>query len=342
MVILLLLSTNYGEASIPVPGVILYGTVTRMDDSQVLSKDAVTVLAKASGSPVAHYVMGTISEAGNQYVLKIPLQADTGGNLTPGAVGIYVIEDGAETKAGEDFQIASMRLVQEHNLNLGGTSEAFTVGGTVATDPADPEGTGLAGVQVTLTGAGGAFQTTTGANGTWTIANVPAGTYAVPFNLEGYDFHDTGNLYSKTINVNADHQTENQSIEFWAEAESIAVVGDMNWDGFVSIIGDVPPFVQVVYFGGYTWYDSQFPGKNPNLPGDFNGDSILSIVGDVPGFVDCVYFGNCQEAALLWPLAVGKQYEYRRSDQTGAQWPVRWQVDHMGTYESTEYFHLQV
>ncbi len=65
----------------------------------------------------------------------------------------------------------------------------------------------------------------------------------------------------------------------------------MNWDGFVSIIGDVPWFVQVVYFGDYAGYEQEFPGKDPVLPGDFNGDGVLSIIGDVPGFVSRAYFG---------------------------------------------------
>ena len=72
-----------------------------------------------------------------------------------------------------------------------------------------------------------------------------------------------------------------------------ATPGDMNGDGIVSIVGDVPPFVQVVYFQDYTWYEEQFPGRDPVAVGDCNEDGILSIVGDVPCFVDCVYFGNC-------------------------------------------------
>jgi len=67
---------------------------------------------------------------------------------------------------------------------------------------------------------------------------------------------------------------------------------DMNWDGIVSIVGDVPPFVQVVYFGDFAGYEQQYPGKDPVVVGDCNGDGILSIVGDVPGFVNHVYFGQ--------------------------------------------------
>jgi hypothetical protein len=64
-----------------------------------------------------------------------------------------------------------------------------------------------------------------------------------------------------------------------------SMLHDWNGDGIVSIVGDVPPFVDCVYFG--------------NCPPDYvplcdcNGDGICSIIGDVPCFVDCVYFGNC-------------------------------------------------
>jgi uncharacterized delta-60 repeat protein len=70
---------------------------------------------------------------------------------------------------------------------------------------------------------------------------------------------------------------------------------DMNRDGIVSIVGDVPPFVQVIYFQDYTWYEEHFPGGDPVGVGDCNGDGILSIVGDVPCFVDCAYFGYCPD-----------------------------------------------
>jgi hypothetical protein len=53
----------------------------------------------------------------------------------------------------------------------------------------------------------------------------------------------------------------------------------------VSIVGDVPPFVNCVYFGNCP------PGAS--AIGDCNYDGILSIIGDVPCFVQCVYFGNC-------------------------------------------------
>jgi hypothetical protein len=64
---------------------------------------------------------------------------------------------------------------------------------------------------------------------------------------------------------------------------------DWNGDGLVSIVGDVPPFVDSVYFGNCPdWSPEQLPQM-----GDCSGDKIVSIVGDVPCFVDCAYFGNC-------------------------------------------------
>jgi hypothetical protein len=65
---------------------------------------------------------------------------------------------------------------------------------------------------------------------------------------------------------------------------------DWNGDGIVSIIGDVPPFVDCVYFGNCPdWPQDKLLGV-----GDCNYDGILSIIGDVPCFVNCVYFGNCE------------------------------------------------
>ena len=68
---------------------------------------------------------------------------------------------------------------------------------------------------------------------------------------------------------------------------------DMNRNGLVGIVGDVPPFVLVVYQGDYAGYGGQVPGEDPNLPGDCNDDGLPSIIGDVPCFVDCVCFDSC-------------------------------------------------
>ena len=93
--------------------------------------------------------------------------------------------------------------------------------------------------------------------------------------------------------ITATYESESATYDITVKASPLFLSCDMNWDAFVSIIGDVPGFVQVVYFQDYDGYGQQFPGKDPVLPGDCNGDGILSIVGDVPCFVDCVYFGNC-------------------------------------------------
>ncbi|MEN6425147.1 MAG: hypothetical protein ABFE13_07280 [Phycisphaerales bacterium] len=66
---------------------------------------------------------------------------------------------------------------------------------------------------------------------------------------------------------------------------------DWNGDGIVSIVGDVPPFVQCVYFDTCP----AWPEERLLCVGDCNRDGILSIVGDVPCFVNCVYFSNCPE-----------------------------------------------
>ena len=75
------------------------------------------------------------------------------------------------------------------------------------------------------------------------------------------------------------------------EGEACRVMHDWNGDGIVSIVGDVPPFVDCVYLGDCSdWPEGWL------LPiGDCSQDGILSIIGDVPCFVDCVYFGNCSQ-----------------------------------------------
>jgi hypothetical protein len=89
---------------------------------------------------------------------------------------------------------------------------------------------------------------------------------------------DTGNGTSPIVDMGAyEYQ--------W----SSVLLHDWNGDGIRSIIGDVPGFVNCVYFNIVP------DGIDPIAVGDSNGDGILSIIGDVPGFVDCVYFGNCPE-----------------------------------------------
>jgi len=73
------------------------------------------------------------------------------------------------------------------------------------------------------------------------------------------------------------------------EYEAQFLLHDWNGDEIVSIIGDVPPFVNCAYFGDCPG------GVDPVAVGDCNRDGIVSIIGDVPCFVDCVYFGNCPD-----------------------------------------------
>jgi hypothetical protein len=73
---------------------------------------------------------------------------------------------------------------------------------------------------------------------------------------------------------------------------------DMNYDGLISIIGDVPPFVDCVYFA-----DCYCPGPGCVCPGDCDASGFLSIIGDVQCFVDCVYFTDCEERGGAPPPA---------------------------------------
>lgn len=107
--------------------------------------------------------------------------------------------------------------------------------------------------------------------------------------------YSNGVYYVNVVDNAGNVTTDKNDGEFYqlGSGSPDCLLYDMNYDGFVSIIGDVPPFVQVVYFNDYEWYEQQFPGMDPVCPGDCNGDGFLSIIGDVPCFVDCVYFGNC-------------------------------------------------
>jgi hypothetical protein len=88
---------------------------------------------------------------------------------------------------------------------------------------------------------------------------------------------DTGNGTPPIVDMGTD------------EYQPHGLLHDWNGDGIVSIVGDVPLFVNCVYF-------QNCPGDiDPIAVGDCNSDGILSIIGDVPCFVDCVYFGNCPD-----------------------------------------------
>ena len=81
------------------------------------------------------------------------------------------------------------------------------------------------------------------------------------------------------------------SLRVITDIQLACIPHDWNDDGFRSIIGDVPPFVQCVYFGNCP----PWPQDDIVCVGDCNDDGFLSLIGDVPCFVDCVYFGNCPD-----------------------------------------------
>lgn len=118
---------------------------------------------------------------------------------------------------------------------------------------------------------------------TYEFRGLPAGTYT----LRAYA-RDLTAVAVGPVTVGSG-QTTTQNIAFTAGGTTRLY--DWNEDGVVTIVGDVPPFVQAVYFGNYPAGWSQ---EKILQVGDSNHDGVLSIVGDVPGFVNCVYFGqNC-------------------------------------------------
>jgi hypothetical protein len=184
----------------------------------------------------------------------------------------------------------------ENWVILGPPPPLYTIAGAVYADVNNPSTSGVGGVTVTISGAAGTYTATSdAAKGLWQIDGVPPGTFTVIPSKTGHAFqHVTGGSpdgqSSVAIEVNEANQEANQSIEFLAQEQPYPP-NDWNRDGIVSIVGDVPPFVECIYFSNYPdWSEEELLST-----GDCNHDSILSIVGDVPCFVDCVYFGNCEE-----------------------------------------------
>ena len=173
-----------------------------------------------------------------------------------------------------------------------GESERFTIGGVIYEDINDPFTTGLSAT-IRLTGDNGSFQATSNdAQGLWEILDVPEGSYILSISKTNYDFEHVVNGQPVadvpiTITVDSDHMQSNQNMQFLASVASGGVPCDINGDGIVTLIGDVPPFVDCVYFGNC---DGVASGNC-----DINGDGIVTLIGDVPPFVDCAYFGNCPE-----------------------------------------------
>ena len=211
---------------------------------------------------------------------------DAGDDLAPGIASTDYAGD-PRIVDGNDNGTARVDMGAYEYQNLA----AFTIGGFVYADVNDPSTSGVVGVTVTVSGTGEALQATTvGPQGFWEIADVNEGGYTVTPSKTGYTFQHVGEggpdgQPSVAIEVNESNQVANRNIAFLAELT--VRPHDWNGDGIVSIVGDVPPFVNCVYF------QSCPDGVDTIAVGDCNDDGILSIVGDVPCFVDCVYFGNC-------------------------------------------------
>lgn len=251
-------------------------------------------------------ISGIVQDAQGNAVQDVQLTADNdGGSAASGPDGTYALTvpigwSGTVTASKTGWYILpGSRSYTDVTLNREGQNYTArllrTVGGAVYQNLEDPIGSGLAGVTVTVQGAGDVFTTTTNSLGIWSVA-VTECVYTVTPHLGGYWFQHVvagvpDGQRTVPIQVDDDHQQQNESIQFLA---GTCVRADMNWSGYPSIVGDVEPFVNVVYFGQFAWYGQQFPGHDPYCPGDMNGDGLLTIVGDVPEFVACVYFGNCE------------------------------------------------
>jgi len=70
---------------------------------------------------------------------------------------------------------------------------------------------------------------------------------------------------------------------------SPCVLYDMNGDGSLTEAGDIPFFVNCVYFGVCNCPCD----TSCVVPGDCNKDGRLSVIGDVPCFVSCFFSGQC-------------------------------------------------
>jgi hypothetical protein len=191
------------------------------------------------------------------------------------ADGTYNFTATAEDADGDTSAVSAAFVVQVDTV-----APVVTVD-TLTTTDATPALTGMVDdphAAVTVTILSHSYVATNKGDGTWTL---PAGAMDAAIPVGIYD-----------VAVQATDVAGNAGTDATTNELTVYLVGDMNWDGIVSIVGDILPFVRVVYFGDYDWYQQHFPGKNPLLPGDFNGDGVLSIVGDVPAFVDYVYFGR--------------------------------------------------
>ena len=167
----------------------------------------------------------------------------------------------------------------------------YLIGGAVYNDCGDPIAGGVEGVAVRVECDGGFNATTMSAagQGLWSISGVPCdfctvtaeNACRVQTTCPPDPCDDAA-----VVQINDDNVADNQSLGFYYPC----MLYDMNGDGFRSIIGDVPCFVECLYLGACSCAESRHP-----CACDGNGDGFCSIIGDVPYFVDCVYLGNCSK-----------------------------------------------
>lgn len=96
-----ILIPKYGFPKIPEPDNIFFGTVTFNGILVDCGTGTVNIKINGSSNPIASYIMGSIPEAGNKYILKVPLDAldpQKPGTARPGdEAGIYYNDKLAET-----------------------------------------------------------------------------------------------------------------------------------------------------------------------------------------------------------------------------------------------------
>ena len=118
--------TMISWAGIPEPDTILYGELY-VNGKLIMAKDDVTIFAKLNGVEITKYKMGSNSQAGNEYALRLPMQSTDDGIVNPLAakfgdnIQIYVKQGfGSQVKVlNPDFHITGRGIVKFHRLFVG-------------------------------------------------------------------------------------------------------------------------------------------------------------------------------------------------------------------------------
>lgn len=149
---------------IPEPDVVLYGQVM-VGGEAATAADDVVVVARLDGlaSPLASYVLGSDPAAGDDYILRLPVQSPVGGPVTGAAmVGQVVhlrirVDGGAETPAS-DYLISAAGAFQRLDLEAACDSVGpVLVHGGAAPPPGAPRSVPCTGyidprVEITIPG----------------------------------------------------------------------------------------------------------------------------------------------------------------------------------------------